>query len=116
MEHTWYVCKGNHDTNCYFCVGGLAACTVCGGFEGSLTSECYGTRLPEHFLDVMVYQDGWDFYDGSWHPPVLCEDCGARLYRNRETGQFFDCPSLPCRTRRACLYQGDENDGESVVL
>ena len=42
--------KHEHCTsvNCQICDGGLAICTVCGGFEGSLLDSCPGARLtPE---------------------------------------------------------------------
>ena len=32
---------------CQICDGGLAHCTVCGGFEGSLLDVCPGVQLTE---------------------------------------------------------------------
>ena len=45
--HVYYKCPRNCE-GCQFCNGGLAACTVCGGGEGSLLPECPGVKLaPE---------------------------------------------------------------------
>lgn len=63
-RHTPYVCKCNSGY-CQFCDGGLCHCTVCGGFEGTLTTECPGVRLFECTLDD-VYDRLLDFFDGQW--------------------------------------------------
>ena len=55
-------CKLAH---CPICDGGLGVCTVCGGFEGSLTTECLGRRMTEAEQDD-VYACVVDFIDGVW--------------------------------------------------
>ncbi len=45
---------------------GLAHCTVCGGAEGSLTTECCGHSIGEEKLDS-IYFGGLDFIGGGWH-------------------------------------------------
>lgn len=65
--HAWYVCDGRHDDRgCQFCDGGLGACTVCGGFDGSLTTVCPGVALSADQLDA-VYAQKIDFgHDAAW--------------------------------------------------
>ena len=67
MKHKYYECDPPCvDTHCNICDGGLAFCTVCGGAEGSLTTECRGEKLEEIVLE-QVYHHGLDFYGGKWH-------------------------------------------------
>ena len=65
IGHTWYKCECDC-SGCAFCDGGLASCTVCGGAEGTLTTECVGFNLPEAVLLDLVYTGPWDFWDGQW--------------------------------------------------
>lgn len=99
-EHTEYQCNCG-TMGCHFCDGGLFHCTVCNGFEGSLTSECFGHKLPEQVLD-MVYKEGWDFHDGIWHGPHKCEVCQATMYYNRDT-KVYTCYSVHCVQLRRAL-------------
>lgn len=62
--HVWFECECNQ-TGCMFCDGGLGSCTVCGGFEGTLTHECCGYALDEHTLNA-VYKGGLDYVHGKW--------------------------------------------------
>lgn len=55
-------CERHH---CPICDGGLASCTVCRGFEGSLPSECPGQPMNEATQDS-VYNDALDFRGGQW--------------------------------------------------
>lgn len=43
-------------------------CTVCGGAEGSLTTECPETRMTEE-QEQNVYSLGWNFVNGQWTYP-----------------------------------------------
>lgn len=66
--HVWYKCDGRSCEDrggCMFCDGGLGACTVCGGIEGSLTTECPGIELPQETLDLL-YALKIDFNQGRW--------------------------------------------------
>jgi hypothetical protein len=68
MKHDWYECpKDAHPNNepCMFCDGGLGLCTVCGGAEGSLTTECMGGPV-DYFTLQKVYQTNLDFINGGW--------------------------------------------------
>jgi hypothetical protein len=73
MKHTEYICKGSHEyPGCQFCDGGLFTCTVCHGFEGSLPTDCPGTRMtPEQenavYAGTLDYRDerGWITPDGT---------------------------------------------------
>jgi hypothetical protein len=47
------------------CDGGLAVCKVCGGAEGSLTTECPGYQLDPNMLDN-IYAGKSDYHAGQW--------------------------------------------------
>lgn len=66
IEHTKYVCTRQECYPCQFCDGGLFACTICGGFEGTLTTECPGRKLtPDE--ERLIYTEGkLDFRNGAW--------------------------------------------------
>lgn len=64
-EHTWVECNCN-TPGCMFCDGGLGACTVCGGFEGTLTTECCGRQLTSEEEDRIYKQGNLDFKNGQW--------------------------------------------------
>lgn len=99
MEHTWFKCNGKHDRHCIFCDGGLSMCTVCGGIESSLTSECVGHKLSEEILDS-VYKEGKDYHHGQWHEPKHCEACGAVRIYDIKKGDYIPCYSNSCRAAR----------------
>ena len=65
MEHTILEHKNCQINHCGICDGGLAVCTVCGGAEGSLPSECPGEKMT-HNQEQGVYNDGLDYKDGKW--------------------------------------------------
>lgn len=105
--HTWYECPpqadGNpahYDTemsNCMFCDGGLGSCTVCGGFEGTLPSECPGRKTEEEHLQL-VYNSTLDFKDGRWF---------RREYQRWETPDIgaeiiVDCVAKRLNEEREC--------------
>lgn len=48
-----------------FCDGGLFSCTVCNGFEGTLTTECCGHKLHQAVLDA-IYAGKIDYKNGKW--------------------------------------------------
>jgi hypothetical protein len=62
MEHKFHLCKR---TSCMVCNGGLSLCTICGGAEGSLTTDCPGKQLTGKEQDK-IYAGSLDFRDGSW--------------------------------------------------
>jgi len=49
-----------------FCDGGLGHCTVCGGFEGTLTTDCCGRELTEREKDEIYKMGTLDFAAGRW--------------------------------------------------
>jgi len=51
----------------------LAYCTVCGGFEGTLTTHCAGSAANNELVHAMIYCDGWDFRSGHWVRPHYYE-------------------------------------------
>lgn len=63
--HTQYICKCSNPY-CQFCEGGLYACTVCGGMEGTLTTDCCGRRLTADEEDRIYNQHKLNFRDGQW--------------------------------------------------
>jgi hypothetical protein len=70
MEHTEYICKGGHNyPNCQFCDGGLFACTVCNGAEGSLPTDCPGKKMTEEQSNA-IYAGTLDYREGrGWVTP-----------------------------------------------
>lgn len=55
--------------HCPICDGGLEVCSVCGGAEGALPTECPGTRMNADLQD-RVYAGLADFKDGKWICPT----------------------------------------------
>ena len=64
-QHTPYRCVNCTKTHCPFCDGGLVACTVCNAGEGSLPTECHGTRIPGKDQDA-IQAGALDFSNGRW--------------------------------------------------
>ncbi|KKN70939.1 hypothetical protein LCGC14_0425410 [marine sediment metagenome] len=65
MKHKLFECACS-ELNCQFCAGGLGLCTVCGGFEGTLTTDCCGQKLTSK-EEAQIYEHGvLDFKDGEW--------------------------------------------------
>jgi len=50
---------------CTLCDGGLSNCIVCGLAEGTLTTECPGTRQAMQYAE-RVFSKELDFVDGLW--------------------------------------------------
>lgn len=44
---------------------GIAYCSVCGGTEGTLPTDCPGFTL-NNFIQEAIYKGGLDFYQGHW--------------------------------------------------
>lgn len=66
MKHTWYKYPKPHDAGCMFCQGGLRHCTVCGGFEGTLTTDCCGRKITAD-EERRIYDLGTlDYRRGAW--------------------------------------------------
>lgn len=63
--HVPVKCTSKDCHGCMFCAGGLYACSVCGGGEGSMTSQCPGRRLTETELEK-VYAEEVDFFHNQW--------------------------------------------------
>lgn len=66
MKHTRYICHCSGERPCQFCDGGLFACTVCGGFEGTLTTDCCGRKLTEDEERRIYHSGTLDFRAGRW--------------------------------------------------
>jgi hypothetical protein len=65
IDHVYFKCDC-WKTGCMFCDGGLGACTVCMGIEGSLTTECCGRPITEA-EELLIYNRGiLDFRNGEW--------------------------------------------------
>ncbi len=68
-QHKWFKCPSACDLSyCAFCRGGLALCTVCGGFEGTLTTECCGRALTKAEEEAIYSERSLDFIGGQWVP------------------------------------------------
>ena len=61
---------GGHDyPGCQFCDGGLFACTICGGFEGTLTTDCFNEKVDDEKLEE-VYAGKLDYRENrGWIKP-----------------------------------------------
>lgn len=44
----------------------LSDCIVCGGFEGTITTDCCGRRLTPEEEDRIYNKSDLDFRDGQW--------------------------------------------------
>lgn len=66
MKHTLLTHTNCQRQYCAICEGGLSCCTVCGGFEGTLTTDCCGRQITED-EERRIYDDGaLDFRNGEW--------------------------------------------------
>lgn len=67
LEHTYIDNCGNPDCDtCPLCT--LTICKVCGGCEGSLTTECSGENTYQKEEDI--YSGKLDFRYGKWRPNI----------------------------------------------
>lgn len=64
MKHEYHQCNCD-SALCMFCRGNLKMCNVCGGFEGSLPTECPGEDMPDEY-EQAVFENVLDFVDGEW--------------------------------------------------
>lgn len=66
LRHHRYECQINHSgERCHYCDGNLFLCTVCGGAESSLTTDCPGTPLTKE-QDAAVSAGTLDYKYGKW--------------------------------------------------
>lgn len=82
MNHKWLECECNQP-GCEVCNGGLMACDICGGAEGSLTTDCCGYAVHPSVLDA-VYEGGLDFINGQWVVPakeIVADRAALRNWR-----------------------------------
>lgn len=61
--HTFRKCNCGE---CYFCRSELSDCIVCGGFEGTLTTDCCGRPITQEEADRIYEKADLDFRDGKW--------------------------------------------------
>lgn len=65
MKHVLFQCPVPCDGPCQFCDGGLAYCTVCGGGEAELPTDCPGRRMTD-LLRERVAAGMLDFVGSRW--------------------------------------------------
>ena len=74
MQHVYYTADDISDTDSWgqsnIVDGGLGVCKVCGGMEGSLTTDCPGERIP-YEKDQEVYAGKIDYREGRGWVPEL---------------------------------------------
>lgn len=64
-EHIFVEHANCEEIHCPICDGGLAVCSVCDGAEGSLPSECPGSKMDGE-RQGEVYRGLADFKNGQW--------------------------------------------------
>ncbi len=65
MKHIFHKCSCDK-VGCMFCDGGLSHCTVCNGFEGTLTTDCCGRRLTPEEEEAIYTMGHLDYRKGVW--------------------------------------------------
>src|SRR5215467_3944685 len=58
--HRWKHCTNPECLGCFLCHGGLGLCEVCGGMEGSLTTDCPGEPMHD-LVESEVYAGRVDY-------------------------------------------------------
>lgn len=105
--------------SCYHCT--LAVCSVCGCYEGSLTTDCPGYKLDQAQQD-RVYKDGADYRDGhGWHfttaskSPRFEEPAKPLVSASK---QLWNCCALGCRrtTTHKALPFCDEHMKDAALM
>jgi len=88
--------------SCNICDGGLSLCTVCGGAEGSLPTDCPGSRMSAE-LSESVYAGLADYRDGlGW---LLAPQISMRRFPPEIVGK------VPCPRRPECGAYITPGDG-----
>ena len=86
MLHVPTVCPPECETPyCNICQGGLFLCSVCGLYEGGLTSECPGENSCDKADDV--YRGKIDFRNGAWVEAVSKHSPESRWSEEEDGGQ-----------------------------
>jgi hypothetical protein len=95
MKHRSARCVTDDQGYCLVCEGGLAWCTVCGGGEASMPTECPGVKMSQEQQDA-VQAGTLDFKDGEWQcaghvaserNPKICGRCGVHIDELRPEGE-----------------------------
>lgn len=98
MKHAYFDCKCN-EQECPYCDGGLGLCTTCGGFDGSLTTDCCGHTVSDKLLQA-VYAEGLDYKEGRW--VVYAKKCATCMHRNFIRGGVYSLCSPPIPGKKYC--------------
>jgi hypothetical protein len=96
---------GDCGGTCNYCC--LAICSVCGGGEGSLTTECCGEKMGSEreeavYLSNLNYTDekGWHHTNESLHqrksPKFFHQCCTVRVTPVMGAGDFEDYVDVQC--------------------
>jgi hypothetical protein len=59
-RHHLAKCENRACRGCHLCEGGLALCTRCGGYEGSMPSDCPGEKMQD-CVELEVYRGTLDY-------------------------------------------------------
>jgi len=98
--HKWHEC---HCGECYFCRSELTCCDVCGGFEGTLTTDCCGRRLTQEEENRIYNLADLDFRSGMWFSL-------PNWSRSQKDGTF-KCMDGIIRTRDEFIVWLESHDG-----
>ena len=108
MEHKWFSCgSGCSLTFCAFCQGGLRLCLVCGGAEGTLTTECCGRQMTPAEQDAVAVGGELDYCDGGWLRAARPTDAASSSIPDRAA-------ESPCGNGNGHGEQGDRLENEAV--
>lgn len=75
-------CNCTGGPGCMICDGGLGLCSLCGLLEGSLTTECPGTKCYDTHSE-RVYAGEIDFVRGEWTEGAISIHSPASVRRER---------------------------------
>ncbi len=73
------------DLTCPVCIGGLAVCSVCQLYEGSLTTHC--SRVKAFRNADRIYRGDLDYRDGFWIDG-LCSIYSPMFLSQQKTKEF----------------------------
>lgn len=99
------------DEACRICPGELASCTVCGGAEASMPTDCPGIYMTGLQMDA-VQAGQLDYYEGAWRMawpdvPLRTEETTMPQYIMQPLGSESNLPGAVAREHVRSLVSAD---------